>query len=108
MAYAELFCESTLAGGDAHPASSSAATRAAETVNFSCLMAILCPHRKTSLNRDGDAVARGTIVFLVESIYEQSSTTPIPEPDIHAMMLTGLGLLGWVGRVGNRKPLGLF
>ena len=28
--------------------------------------------------------------------------TPIPEPEIYAMMAVGLGLLGWVGR---RKKL---
>ena len=29
-------------------------------------------------------------------------TTPVPEPEIYAMMAVGLGLLGWVGR---RKKL---
>ena len=40
MAYAGDFCESTRSGGDAHPASSSAATTPAKTINFLCLKLI--------------------------------------------------------------------
>src|SRR4051794_10375332 len=40
MTYAEPLCESTLSGWDAHPASSSAATTAAKTAHFSCLMTL--------------------------------------------------------------------
>lgn len=31
-------------------------------------------------------------------MYEASAVTPVPEPEIYAMMGLGLGLLGWVGR----------
>ena len=32
------------------------------------------------------------------SLSIESTVTPIPEPEIYAMMGMGLGLLGWVGR----------
>jgi hypothetical protein len=30
-------------------------------------------------------------------------TSAVPEPETYAMMLAGLGLLGWVGRRRNQK-----
>ena len=36
----------------------------------------------------------------------QMSVSPVPEPEIYAMMLAGLGLLGWVGRRRKLKECG--
>jgi len=44
--------------------------------------------------------SRTAVVYLVASLYEQSSTTAsaVPEPEACAMLLAGLGLFGFVAR----------
>lgn len=48
---------------------------------------------------DGDAIGThgGTYQFSL-------NTAPVPEPETYAMMLSGLGLLGFIGRRRMKKP----
>jgi hypothetical protein len=49
---------------------------------------------------DGKGASLGFSQFGVNTIYTEGNpvTTPIPEPEVYAMMGLGLGLLGWIGR----------
>jgi len=48
---------------------------------------------------------RPAVAFLISSLYEQSSTTTVPEPETYAMLLAGLGLLGFMARRRKHKVL---
>jgi len=43
------------------------------------------------------------VMFFVESFYQQSS--PMPEPETYAMLLAGLGLMGFVARRNNLRAV---
>jgi hypothetical protein len=51
---------------------------------------------------DGSYFDGYNVTFGGIEVFTISSVTPVPEPEIYAMMGLGLGLLGWVGR---RKKL---
>lgn len=47
-------------------------------------------------------VRRGDSENIADDVQVAPTVSPIPEPEIYAMMAVGLGLLGWIGR---RKKL---
>ena len=53
--------------------------------------------RVTSIN--GDAIG-------IREIFFDDGTTTIPEPETYALMLTGLGIMGWMVRRQNRQTVG--
>ena len=42
-------------------------------------------------------------IFMADNMSVTAVPAPIPEPETYTMLLTGLGLLGWVGRRRKQK-----
>jgi hypothetical protein len=46
---------------------------------------------------------QGDLTFFSNGLSESDTVSPVPEPEIYAMMGLGLGLLGWVGRLRKQQ-----